>query len=88
MAFALGLIWTISGNTITLPQAFTPYLQLLQTDAFGNYRTIMQDVTLSPAMGDYLDMVNNDKPSSSSVHANENYSRELMQLFTLGDFAA
>lgn len=84
VAFALGLICTISGNTITLPQAFTPYLQLLQADAFSNYRTIMEDVTLSPAMGDYLNMVNNDKPSASTDHANENYARELMQLFTLG----
>ena len=84
VAFALGLIWTISGNTINLPQAFTPYLKLLRADAFGNYRTIMEDVTLSPAMGDYLDMVNNDKPTSTSNHANENYARELMQLFTLG----
>jgi len=57
---------------------------LLQ-DAFGNYRTLMYDVTLSPAMGRYLDMVNNDKPSTSPVtHANENYARELLQLFTVG----
>jgi uncharacterized protein (DUF1800 family) len=40
-------------------------------------------VTLTPAMGHYLDMVNNDKPASGQ-HANENYARELMQLFTLG----
>ena len=45
----------------------------------------MQDVTLSPAMGHYLDMVNNDKPNPSlGTHANENYARELMQLFTTG----
>jgi uncharacterized protein (DUF1800 family) len=84
VAYALGLIYTISGNTISTPQAFTPYLQLLQNDAFANYRQIMEDVTLSPAMGNYLNMVNNNKPYSSSDHANENYARELMQLFTLG----
>jgi uncharacterized protein (DUF1800 family) len=84
VAFALGLIFTISGNTITQRQAFTPYLQLLESDAFANYRQIMEDVTLSPAMGNYLNLVNNDKPSSSVNHANENYAREFMQLFTLG----
>jgi uncharacterized protein (DUF1800 family) len=45
----------------------------------------MQDVTLSPAMGDWLDMVNNGKPNTSKGdHANENYAREFMQLFTIG----
>ena len=43
----------------------------------------MKDVTLTPAMGHFLDMVNNDKPATGH-HANENYARELMQLFTLG----
>jgi uncharacterized protein (DUF1800 family) len=44
---------------------------------------VMTDVTLTPAMGHYLDMVNNGKPATGQ-HANENYARELMQLFTLG----
>jgi uncharacterized protein (DUF1800 family) len=45
----------------------------------------MNDVTLSPAMGHWLDMVNNGKPNiSQGDHANENYARELMQLFTIG----
>ena len=44
---------------------------------------IMKDVTLTPAMGNYLDMVNNDKPAVGQ-HANENYAREIMQLFRLG----
>jgi uncharacterized protein (DUF1800 family) len=85
VAFALSEIFVIAGDKISAPQAFTPYLQLLGNDAFTNYRQIMQDVTLSPAMGHYLDMVNNDKPNATlGTHANENYARELMQLFTLG----
>ncbi len=84
VAFALSQIWVVSGNTIS-PQGMAPYMRLLLQDAFGNYRTLMNDVTLSPAMGDYLDMVNNDKPAAGA-HANENYARELMQLFTLGLF--
>jgi uncharacterized protein (DUF1800 family) len=84
VALALSEIWVTSGNTVP-PQGMAPYMRLLTQDAFANYRTIMFDVTLSPAMGRFLDMVNNDKPSTNPVtHANENYARELMQLFTLG----
>jgi len=85
VALALSEIWVTSGFTVP-PQGMAPYMRLLLQDAFSNYRTnIMNDVTLSPAMGRYLDMVNNDKPGTNPVtHANENYSRELMQLFTLG----
>lgn len=83
MALALSEIWVTSGFTVP-PQGMAPYMRLLLQDAFSNYRTLMYDVTLSPAMGDYLDMVNSDKPATSATHANENYSRELMQLFTLG----
>jgi uncharacterized protein (DUF1800 family) len=82
VAFALSEIWVTSGNTVP-PQGMAPYMRLLLQDAFVNYRTIMLDVTLSPAMGRFLDMVNNDKPPTGT-HANENYARELMQLFTLG----
>lgn len=59
------------------------YLNTLAGDAFTNYRTIMQDATLSPAMGDYLNMVNSGKPPTGQI-ANENFGRENMQLFTLG----
>jgi uncharacterized protein (DUF1800 family) len=84
VALALSEIWVTSGNTIP-PQGMAPYMRLLTQDAFANYRTVMFDVTLSPAMGRYLDMVNNDKPNvAANTHANENYARELMQLFTLG----
>jgi uncharacterized protein (DUF1800 family) len=84
VALALSEIWVTSGFTIP-PQGMAPYMRLLLQDAFSNYRTLMYDVTVSPAMGHYLDMVNSDKPSTSPVtHANENYARELMQLFTVG----
>jgi len=82
VALALSEIWVTSGLTVP-PQGMAPYMRLLLQDAFANYRTLMFDVTLSPAMGRYLDMVNNDKPPAGQ-HANENYARELMQLFTLG----
>ena len=85
VAFVLEQIWVISGNKLGRPDVFTPFLNVLTNDAFGNYRTIMQDVTLNPAMGFYLDMVNNAKPDPvAGTHANENYAREFMQLFTIG----
>src|SRR6202142_1246794 len=61
------------------------YQNMLLADGFINYRQIMADVTLSPAMGQYLDMANNAMavPATGAV-ANENYARELMQLFTIG----
>jgi uncharacterized protein (DUF1800 family) len=59
------------------------YLNTLAADAFTNYRTIMQDATLSPAMGDYLNMLNSPKPPTGQI-ANENYGREMIQLFSLG----
>lgn len=82
VAFALSEMWVTSGFTVP-PQGMAPYMRLLLQDAFVNYRTLMNDVTLSPAMGRYLDMVDNDNPPTGQ-HANENYARELMQLFTLG----
>ena len=85
VAFALSQIFVIGGAKISDPTAYTNYLQLLETDSFTNYRQIMNDVTLSPAMGHWLDMVNNGKPNTAQGdHANENYAREFMQLFTIG----
>jgi uncharacterized protein (DUF1800 family) len=59
------------------------YLNLLGNDAFGNYRTIMTDMTLAPNMGYYLNMVNSGVAPAGQI-ANENYAREIMQLFTMG----
>src|SRR4051794_3113643 len=85
VAWALGQIWVVSGLKLNDASQILPYWRLLQQDAFVNYRQIMSDITLSPAMGHYLDMVNNDKPNpAKGTGANENYARELMQLFTIG----
>jgi uncharacterized protein (DUF1800 family) len=85
VAFALSQIFVVGGDKVGDPTGYTNYLRLLDKDAFTNYRQIMYDVTVSPAMGDWLDMVNNGKPNTAAGdHANENYARELMQLFTLG----
>ena len=82
-ALALNELWVVAGDKVNDPLGYTNYLRTLDKDALGNYLTIMTDVTLTPAMGNYLDMVNNDAPAPGQ-HANENYAREIMQLFTLG----
>jgi uncharacterized protein (DUF1800 family) len=85
VAFALSQIFVISAVEIPRGDAMASYFNMLSRDAFGNYLTIMKDVTLSPGMGTYLNMVNSDKPNVAAGQiANENYARELMQLFTLG----
>lgn len=83
VAFALNELWVVSGNKVGDPVGYTNYVRVLHKDALGNYYDVMKDVTLTPAMGHFLDMVDNDKPGNGQ-HANENYARELMQLFTLG----
>ncbi len=85
VALALHEILIVSGVKVKQPGAMAPYLDMLLFDAFGNYRQILADVTLNPAMGHYLDMVDNDKPNpAGTVSPNENYAREVMQLFSIG----
>src|SRR5205814_10574240 len=74
-----------SAVKVNNPSAFVLWQNMFQRDAFGNFSNLLTDVTLSPVMGNYLDMVNNDKPDpSSGVTPNENYAREVIQLFTIG----
>ena len=85
VAFALSQIMVASAAKVNNPSAFVLWANMFQNDAFGNFSTLLNDVTLSPVMGNYLDMVNNDKPNpSTDSRANENYARESMQLFTVG----
>src|SRR5215831_1294772 len=81
VAFALHQIIVVSGVDIGqgYPSRFTPYLRTLDHNAFGNFRQLLYDITLNPAMGNYLDMAGNTKNNP-----NENYAREILQLFTIG----
>ncbi len=86
VAFALSEIWVVSAQSgVHSAYAFPPYWRIFRDNAFNNYRDIVKAVSLNPAMGRYLNMANNNKanPAKGTV-ANENYARELMQLFTLG----
>jgi hypothetical protein len=79
VAFALHQIIVVSGVDITQPSWMTPYLQLLHRQAFGDIRGLLEDITLNPAMGNYLDINGN-----SRTRPNENYAREILQLFSIG----
>ena len=85
VAWSLAQIFVVSNQKIGDPSAFTLWMNMLQKDAFGNFSTLLNDVTLSPTMGRYLDMVRNDKPDpNSGAQPNENYAREILQLFSIG----
>lgn len=64
--------------------AVANYLDILERNAFGNYRQLLQEVTLSPAMGYYLTYRGNAKANGRGSQPDENYAREVMQLFTIG----
>jgi uncharacterized protein (DUF1800 family) len=88
VAFALSEIFVVSDQSSALtnqPEALANYYDLLANDAFGNFRQLLQDVTLSPVMGNYLNMLDNAAAiPAKGTAADENYAREVMQLFTIG----
>jgi uncharacterized protein (DUF1800 family) len=85
VAFALSQIFVVSGTNISRAYGMAAYQNMLLRGAFGNFRDLLNDVTLSPVMGNYLDMVNNGKANPArGTTPNENYARELLQLFSIG----
>ena len=88
VAWALSQIFVVSG--LKDPDMETAYVQarwhqMLADQAFGHFEGLLYAVTLSPAMGHYLDMVNNRKADpEEGTEPNENYARELLQLFSIG----
>jgi uncharacterized protein (DUF1800 family) len=97
VAFALGQILVVSRMDLPVSAWMRSYQQLLYRSAFGNFRQLLYDVTLHPTMGRFLDMVNNRcqvrTPPDPAVcrnglraQPNENYAREVLQLFSIGTF--
>jgi len=87
VAFALSEIMVVSqfGPLINSPNGLTGYYDILVEHAFGNFRNLLEDVTLSPMMGKYLSYHGNAKADpAKGNHPDENYAREVMQLFTIG----
>ena len=83
VAYALSQIIVISMNKNIYPDEVVPYLQILSRNAFGNYRTLLGEISVSSQMGKYLDLAKSTKPGAGGG-ANENYAREVMQLFSIG----
>lgn len=81
VAWALGQMWVVSGVDTQQASWMVDYYQDIAKHAFGNYRNLMKDITLNPAMGNYLDMVR-----STRNNPNENFAREILQLFSVGLF--
>jgi uncharacterized protein (DUF1800 family) len=79
VAFALSQILVVSDWQVEGTYGMRAYQQTLRNMAFGNYRDLLKEVSLSPVMGVYLSNVNNNK-----TDPNENYARELLQLFSIG----
>lgn len=87
VAFALSQIHVVSGQgpLEDNSRALSDFYDTLAANAFGNFRDILIDTTLAPAMGRYLDMLRNDKPDLAVGRSpNENYAREIKQLFSIG----
>ena len=87
VAFALSQILVVSeyGPLRRSPLALASYNDTLVTGALGNFRDLLEAVTLHPAMGAYLSMLGNRKPdAANNIRADENYAREVMQLFSIG----
>jgi len=87
VAFALSEILVVSqlGALNGRPYSTTSYYDVLVRNAFGNYRDLLGEVTLHPAMGVYLSMLSNEKPDVvNNIRPDENYAREVMQLFSIG----
>ena len=86
MSWALLQIFVISNIAPDIrPHAMSSYLDLLNQHAFGNHRTLLEAVTLHPAMGYYLNLLESEKANpAQGTHPNENYAREVLQLFSIG----
>ncbi len=81
IAWALHQIWVTSGIENNQVSWMVTYHKVLSKHAFGNWRDLMYDMTLNPGMGNYLDMMR-----STRTNPNENYPREILQLFNVGLF--
>ena len=87
IASALAQIMVVSriGDLHNHGAGLASFYDLLMEHAFGNFEDLLYDVTLNPAMGLFLTHVNNPKSDpAQSIHPDENYAREIMQLFSIG----
>lgn len=88
MAFVLSQIYVVNDNSdlfFDFGQLVGGYYDMLAGNVFENYSKLLGDVSLSPAMGLFLSHYNNPKADpANNIHPDENYAREIMQLFSIG----
>ena len=87
VVLALSQIFVVSVRNMPVPWgqwACVAYWELLEANCFGNFRTLLERMALSPAMGVYLSMRGSRKEDASGRQPDENFARELLQLFTIG----
>lgn len=87
VAFALSEIFVISfkSDLNRYGEGVASYYDVLIEHALGNFKDLLRDVTLHPCMGVYLTHLNNPKANPNrNIYPDENYAREMMQLFTIG----
>ena len=87
MVLALSEIFVVSAVGATLPwrtMMLAAYADVLEANAFGTFRGLLEAVTLSPAMGSFLAMRGSRKEDGKGRQPDENFAREVMQLFTIG----
>lgn len=87
VAFALSQILVVSAHDGLGKEQFglANYYDILLRHAFGNYQDLLHEVTLNPVMGEYLSIKGNRKPEpAENIQPDENYARELLQLFSIG----
>ena len=87
VALALSEIFVVSTNAgapLWTTHVFANWWDMLSANALGNFRTLLESVTLHPAMGYYLNTIGSQKEDSTGRQPDENYAREVMQLMTIG----
>jgi uncharacterized protein (DUF1800 family) len=86
VSFALHQLIVVGGAQLNNNETswYAPYLQTIDRNALGNFRTLLYEITLNPGMGEYLNMRGNSVVNRANPTPNENYAREIMQLFSIG----
>lgn len=87
MAYALSQVFVISDNSDLSGSGFglSSYYDLLSKHAFGSYKDLLKSIALHPSMGFYLSHLNNPKAiPEENTHPDQNFAREIMQLFSIG----
>lgn len=86
LALSQILVVSHAGNNLyARERGFANYTDILAKHAFGNYKDLLTDVSLNPIMGIYLSSINNPKADTErDIHPDENYAREVLQLFSIG----